>query len=702
MADGKLVALHGPDWSLVFETAPGALPIWRHLGRKTGAPIAPLLKDVRSRATFTFDHDPAMQAFPTALTGWPGIPAIELLDASGGVLHPHFDQTDVETDAGTLRITAHDTERDLRLILSFEALDGGALQIRSQIDNTGEHPVSVARMASAVFPLPSDADRIVSWRGRHNGEFTECSEPMPEHAWVRENRQGMPGHGGPPGCVLLSRGAGWHDGMVFSPQIAWSGNCRITVERHAEGFSYCVGEASLAPKDKVLGPGESYFAPPITLAISSEGRGGAMRQHHAAIRAALQWPDKAMSPRPVHLNSWEACYFNHDSTRIAALIEQAAAIGAERFVLDDGWFKGRHNDRAGLGDWVVDAGKYPRGLGEIAELATAAGMQFGLWVEPEMVSPDSDLYRAHPEWVLSQTESPRHTARNQLVLDMRQPDVRDHIFAALDRLLGELPIGYLKWDHNRAHAPSGGARQVEGTYDLLARLRAAHPSVEIESCAAGGGRVDGGIVQYVHRFWTSDNIDAASRTGMQRGFLAFMPPEIMGCHVGASPSHATGRVQSLDFRAAIAMQGHFGVELDPGALTEDDRAALRGWTGFYKEWRGLIHSGAVHLGEGNDGIVWQAQGRDGEWLLWVIRTDAATHTQEQPICLPFAEGRDWEISLLKFAGNRATLAPQTASGWSQSGHKPLTFGGEWLASAGLAIPALSAENAAIFHMKALR
>ncbi len=275
-----------------------------------------------------------------------------------------------------------------------------------------------------------------------------------------------------------------------------------------------------------------------------------------------------MQPRPVHANSWEACYFDHDEERVVALAQACAALGIERFVLDDGWFRGRNDDRAGLGDWTSDPAKYPSGLEPLAGRIVAMGMQLGLWVEPEMVSPDSDLYRAHPDWALALPGRNRPTARSQLVLDMRRAEVRDYLFGALDALLRELPVSYLKWDHNRDLAPAGGAAQVLGTYALLARLRSAHPDVEIESCAGGGGRSDAGILPYTHRFWASDNLDAVSRVAIQRGFLAFLPPEVMGSHIGAIPAHATGRCQSLGLRAAVAMPGHFGIELDPRQLDD--------------------------------------------------------------------------------------------------------------------------------------
>jgi alpha-galactosidase len=514
---------------------------------------------------------------------------------------------------------------------------------------------------------------------------------MPDQGWVRTGRRGISGHGGAPALAVLGEGAGWHTGLVHALQLAWSGDSHLAVERDDEGYWVLVAGAALQPGEVVLAPGESYTAPEALLAISMQGRNGALTQQHAAVRAQMTWPGGVMTPRKVHLNSWEACYFDHDERRIAELAEAAAAIGIERFVLDDGWFKGRDDDRAGLGDWTPDRSKYPAGLKPLAQRVNALGMEFGLWVEPEMVNPDSDLYRAHPDWALA-LPGDRPTARNQLVLDLRREDVRDYLFGALDTLLREVPIGYLKWDHNRDLAPGGGWAQVQGTYALLARLRAAHPDVEIESCAGGGGRSDAGIAAYTHRFWTSDNIDAVSRVPIQRGFLNFLPPETMGAHVGASPAHATGRSQSLAFRAAVALPGHFGVELDPQTLSDAERAELSAWIAFYKAQRDLLHGGMLLLGEGADGLVWQAQGRSDEFLLFAIRTQPPQHRRPQPLRLPFlARDLRYRTELLRIAGR----APDLPAGFAA----PQVWPGSWLAEAGLPLPPLGAESVAIFRVE---
>ncbi|MEY4160367.1 MAG: hypothetical protein RLZZ136_988, partial [Pseudomonadota bacterium] len=542
--------------------------------------------------------------------------------------------------------------------------------------------------------------QIISWRGRHNAELLECREAMPQQTWLREGRRGISGHGGPAAAIVLAEGAGHHGGLVHALQVAWSGDSRIAIERDDEGFwTLCAGVAMPA-NGITLNPGDHFAAPQAILALSTQGRNGAMAQQHAAVRDRLAWPSGTMRPRPVHANSWEACYFDHDAPRILALAEAAAAVGVERFVLDDGWFRGRHDDTAGLGDWTTDPIKYPNGLKPLADQVIALGMEFGLWVEPEMVNPDSDLYRAHPDWALALPNRDRPTARHQLVLDMSRPDVRNYLFAALDTLLRDIPVSYLKWDHNRDLAPAGGQAQVAGVYDLLARLRAAHPTVEIESCAGGGGRSEAGIATFTHRFWTSDNLDAVSRTDIQRAFLAFLPPEVMGAHVGASPAHATGRGQSLGFRAAIAMPGHFGIEMDPRTLKPAEQAELADWIAFHKHWRDLLHGGRTWLGEGADGLVWQAQGREDEFLLFAIRTAPAADRRPQPLRLPFlADSKQCAVHLLRTAGGGAGHAAADAPLFSAMRNAAQNFSGSWLAHAGLPLPPLKAESVVIYHIR---
>ncbi|WP_298282505.1 alpha-galactosidase [Novosphingobium sp.] len=694
-----MIALHAKDASLVWEPRPDAAPLWRHCGPRVSAKALWLLADQRTAASYSMDADVPLDVAPVGGLGWFGPEMLRLRKTDGSALAVHFGKAEAAESEGAVRFTLRDVLAGVELELTFATV-GGAFVCGASLRNLGADGFDVDWLASALVPIPASAHEIVSWRGRHNAELVECREPMPQQQWLREGRRGLSGHGGPGGLYLLDQGATFDAGVVRALQLAWSGDSRIAVERDDEGFWTLSAGALLQPGELRLAQGESWAAPDAILAISTAGRNGAAAAFHDAVRARLSWPGGAMRPRPVHLNSWEACYFDHDEERIVALAEAAAAVGVERFILDDGWFRGRNDDTAGLGDWTTDPVKYPRALGPLAERVNALGMEFGLWVEPEMINPDSDLYRAHPDWALALDGRERPPSRNQLVLDMRRADVRDYLFGCLDALLRELPITYLKWDHNRDLAPAGGAAQVRGTYDLLARVRAAHPAVEIEACAGGGGRNDAGMADFCHRYWTSDNIDAVSRIGIQRGFLSFLPPEVMGSHIAASPAHATGRRHGLGFRAAMAMSGHLGVEMDPRTLSDAERAELSDWIAFHKQWRDLLHQGQVWQGEGADGLAWQAQGRADELLLFVIRAEPPQDRRPQPLPLPFI-GREgaWDVQMLRIAGGEGGHAAHSAPLFDAMATAPQTFAADWLSTSGLPLPPGKAETVILFHLR---
>lgn len=693
----QIASLHTSAASLILELRDGEAPAWRHFGPLASVEDLPKLAETRGPASFSFDQDVPLALVPTAGLGWFG-PTSVAARRNGHNLLISWTSSEVEKTENTLTIRLADEISGVALEQTITA--NAAFQFSTKISNLGTEPLTLDRLCSVVLPLPSSSEKLLSWRGRHNAELFECLEQMPQHTWQRETRRGISGHGGAPGVFALGQGAQSCTGPLHGVQLCWSGDSRIAVERDDEGCWVLTAEAVLAADEVTVMPGQSWSAPDALAVFSCAGRNGASTAFHAATRAILQWPRGRRSPRKVHLNSWEACYFDHDADRIAALAESAAAIGIERFVLDDGWFRGRNDDTAGLGDWTTDPLKYPEGLGPLANRITALGMEFGLWVEPEMINPNSDLYRDHPDWALSAPGRPRPTARNQLVLDMRRADVRDYLFGCIDALLRDLPIGYLKWDHNRDLAPAGGAAQVLGTYDLMRRIRAAHPMVEIEACAGGGGRSDVGFAPYVHRYWASDNIDAVSRIDIQRGFLAFLPPEVMGCHVGASPAHATDRSQSLAFRAAVAMPGHFGVEMDPRTLTDPERVELADWIAFHKDWRDLLHGGQVWLGEGPDGLRWHAQGRADSFLLFAMRAAPPLDRRPQPLPLPFlADAGRCSVRLLRLAASDHGHAAATTELARAMAQDSVAMSGAWLAANGLPLPPMKAESVAIFHVE---
>jgi alpha-galactosidase len=462
-----------------------------------------------------------------------------------------------------------------------------------------------------------------------------------------------------------------------------------------------------------LAPGESLRTPEVVASLSVAGLNGLAANFHAELRRRLPWQGARMTPRPVHLNTWEALYFDHDLDQLRALADAAADVGVERFVLDDGWFQGRHHDRAALGDWWADAGKYPQGLGPLASHVVARGMQFGLWFEPEMVNPDSELQRAHPDWALQIDGRPMLTARNQLVLDVSRAEVSDYLFEKMDALLRTLPIAYIKWDHNRdlataAHANGRAAwhAQVPAAWALMARLRAAHPALEIESCSGGGGRIDFGVLQHTHRVWTSDCIDALSRVSIQRGFLQFFPPEIMGAHIGTAPAHSTGRSQAMAFRGAVALPGHLGVELDVRHLDEATRSELKGWIALYKRWRDHLHASRVWLCEAGDHVVWQLHGQPTgrDWLLLAYRTAPSSQRYQVTALLPMLEhDARYRVRVVTPEHLPEDQLLQGSAPFFDALRTPqgVVLDGSWLRHAGLPLPRAKAETAFIVHLEKL-
>ncbi|MGL4255297.1 MAG: alpha-galactosidase, partial [Microbacterium sp.] len=352
-----------------------------------------------------------------------------------------------------------------------------------------------------------------------------------------------------------------------------------------------------------------------------------------------------------------AVYFDHSLARLEPLVERAADVGVERFVLDDGWFLGRTDDRRALGDWTVGPVRWPDGLAPRAARVNAAGMEFGLWVEPEMVSLDSDVARQHPDWLLTAPDSV--TWRWQHVLDLSRPEVEQHLFERIDALLAEHPIAYLKWDHNRDLLVEASRPQVLGLYRLLDRIRAAHPGVEIESCASGGARIDLGILRRVDRVWTSDTNDPLVRQAIQRWTGIVIPPEYLGSHVGDARAHTTGRVAGLGLRLATALFGHAGIESDLTRLAPGDLEALRAWAALYRRHRGLLHGGRVVRADGPDdalvvhGVVAPDRGEALFSYAVLAETDAALPA---PVRLPGLDpARRYRVAVVDLGAPPAVL-----------------------------------------------
>ena len=668
------IRLDSAGCTAIWETNPDEAPLWRYWGPRLADGAMPVgsLRGTRPEPSFSLHFDQPLSIFPGTGLGWFGQSAL-LAHRNGADWAQAITGCKVEpVDNG---VVFHFSDEVAKIAASITVVldpETDVLALSTSLRNDGTGPLDVQWLAAGNVPLPDNAEIVRSFGGRHNGEFVPIEDRVSRSLWRRENRRGLTSHDCFPGAVVECAG-----GVAYGAQLAWSGNHVQQIEWLDDGrWHWQMGEW-LAPGEVRLDSGETISTPELLATCSGEGANGVAWAFHRAIRKRIDWPDGRMKPRPVHLNTWEGFYFDHDLGALKELADAAATIGVERFVLDDGWFHRRNDDTSSLGDWWPDADKYPDGLEPLASHVVGLGMEFGLWVEPEMVNPDSELFRAHPDWALHIAGRPLLAARNQLVLDMGRPEVRDYLFDQISALLRALPISYLKWDHNRDLAHAGDIpryrHQVLGAYALFERFREAFPDVEIEACAGGGGRIDAGIVAHTHRFWTSDNIDAVSRVSIQRGFLQFMPPELMGAHVGASPAHSTGRSQSMRFRSGVARAGHYGIELDLRKSDEKDLARLSAGITAYKDSRDLVHNGRCWRGEAADGISWLAFGDPTDLMVQVIRTSPQSLRFAPQLRLPMLDpGRLYTAE--------AERGPAT------------TYNGDWLANAGLPLPPMKGED----------
>lgn len=528
------------------------------------------------------DTNAPLSLTPEPRAAFPGQPGLSLAEADGKPLSPRFTFEGVEATPTKLRLTS--TAEGLRLIHEIEALACGQFALTTRLE--ASRPVRLAWLAAPVLPGPQQGREIVEPSGRWIGEFQLHATPWSPGARLRDARQGRSGQEHPPYLLLPAAGATNTAGEVHALSYGWSGGHRMVAEELADGrrqiqFGHAWG-AETAPATR-------FETAPLYAAYSAEGFNGIAEANQALIRALVRFPDPDR-PRPVHYNCWEAVYFKHALGPLSEIATRAAAIGAERFVLDDGWFGRRDDDTTSLGDWTVDRRKWPEGLHPLIAHVHSLGMTFGLWVEPEMVNPESDLFRAHPDWALGPAD--QTLGRHQMVLDLSRAEVRDHLFEVLSAILAEYQIDYLKWDHNRL-LPVTEAAQTRGIYALLDRLREAFPQVEIESCASGGGRIDPGILARTHRVWLSDSNDAIERLRIQHDAALFLPPEVTGSHVGPRHCHTSGRELPMSFRARVAAQRHMGFEMDLRELTGDEAATLTAVTAWWKAGRDWRLSGRI-------------------------------------------------------------------------------------------------------------
>jgi alpha-galactosidase len=700
------------DVTLVLACAVGAPPSLHYWGARLGDEVA--VEELERLSIRQGMHGAADVDLPLSLAMEPGLgqPMLHAFAAhrEGRDWGSLFTVASVEQDADAATISCRDERTALRIDyrIRFDTVTG-VVGISSTLINEGEAVLDLGEMATACLPIPATITDVIGFTGRWTQEFGQERMPRPTGTYMRENRSGRTSHFSYPALLLAGADTDESQGEVYGLHLAWSGNHRLRVDSLTDGRVVASMGALLFPGEIRLAAGESYASPEIVAAYSTSGFSALSRKFHAHVRGKLLHPEMRAKPRPVHYNTWEAVYFGHDTDRLKELATRAAALGVERFVLDDGWFGGRRHDRAGLGEWQVSDAVYPQGLKPLVDHVTGLGMEFGLWFEPEMVNPDSDLYRAHPDWVLQIEGVEQVPFRNQYALDISRAEVADYLFECLDAILSGHDISYIKWDMNRDLSHPGGAngqavayKQVIAFYSLLDRIREAHPQVEIESCASGGARADMGALTHCDRVWTSDSNDALDRQYIQRGASFFLPPEVLGCHVGPAHCHVTGRRLSMALRAATALTGHMGIELNLLTDRQADLDQLKAAIALHKKHRALLHDGDLYrLDTAAQHLASGVVARDKSGALFSV-----AYVASDPHILPgrlyFAgldENRSYRVKLVWPEGWQALKAPSLIEKLDLA-NEGAVFSGAALLRAGMQLPHAKPESCLLFYVAA--
>ena len=696
--------LRGGGTSVVADLRLGRLPRILHWGADLGElhedallALADSVQPTIGDSEVTYPQP--VPVIPQLAEGWLGRPGIAgSRDGRGWA--PKFEDATASVDGAALSSRATDVASGLTITIELSVTPSGLVLLEAELENTGEDGYRLDAL-ELTLPIPGEANELLDLTGRWANERVPQRHPFPVGAWVRESRGGKPGleHS----TLLLAGEAGFRfrRGLVWGVHLGWSGNSVVAAERVPAGSRLLRAGELLHPSEVVLEPGGRYRTP-VLYGSWGEGLDALAARFHAYLRARAQHPSL---PRPVIVNTWESVYFDHDPAKLEALAQRSAELGAERFVIDDGWFLGRRDDRRALGDWLVDRTVWPDGLGPIAARVHELGMSFGLWFEPEMLNMDSELAREHPEWVFDAGHGPGLPSRHQHVLDLGHEDAYELVLERISSLVDELGIDFIKWDHNRyltdaGHQPGGRPgvhRQTLQAYRMMDELRRRHPSLEIESCASGGGRIDLGVLQRSDRVWVSDTNDPHERIDQHRWTGLLLPPELLGAHIGAERAHTTQRVAPIDFRGAGSFWGNLGVELDLTALTDEEFGVLRSWVMAHREWRELVHTGEpVHADTADE-----------------VRLDGVVSTDRCRALFQFAvldRPATWPPERLRFPGldpDRGYVVRELAPGspvphgqrppWMQS---ELRLPGAVLERVGIEAPSLDVDRAVLLSLTA--
>ena len=708
------VCLRADGVALVLVSEDGGLPRVLHWGADPGPltvdDVAALaLADRWAVAPNAPDTGLILGVVPEARFGWTGTPGL-VGSRDGADWSPEWSLAGASIDGVPLgdrlvdagasaveyRAEAPDSGLGLRLVV--ELLSSGLVRVKAELTNLGETTYRVDEL-TVNLPVPSEAREILDFGGRWGNERAAQRGVLNQGSHRREGRIGRTGANSAYVLSLGVQGFGYRGGEVWGVHTAFSGNHIHQAQRDYLGASVIGGGELLLPAEGDLAHGQSYATPWVYFAYAN-GLDQQAARFHDHLRALPVHPDTA---RPVTLNVWEAVYFDHDLARLKDLADRAATLGVERYVLDDGWFGSRRDDHSGLGDWVVSAEAWPDGLAPLIDHVRGLGMQFGLWVEPEMVNPDSDLARAHPEWIMQ----PGHgrlpiEARHQQVLNLAIPGAYRHVLEQLSAVFTDNHIDYIKWDHNRdlidaGTSPSGRpgvSAQTRAFYRLLDELRSRFPHMEWESCSSGGARVDLEVMERAERVWVSDNIDPEERQRMLWWTGQLLPMELMGSHVASGRSHTTARWHDLNFRAATAVFGHFGIEWDLTTATDEEFAQLGWWVDWYKRNRDTICTGRLVRADLADPEV---------YFKGVVAADKAIFSLSMLRVTSSASlgrlrfpGLDPEARYRVTVVDRQLLPATHRTAWAE---EPLEASGAQLATVGLRAPYLQPSTAVLFELE---
>ena len=691
---------------------------------REGAPNPELHADAR-----TFSLDVLPQEYPIYGSGDYRIPALEVTFANGtSTVDLRYKSHEIFTgkkaleslpssyvkggEATTLEITLQEVAGDLEVVLSYTIFDDVDVIARhSRITNVGATPLDLRKAASMALDLPTDELERVSLWGKHAFERNIERTPLNHGIEIASSTRGATSHQHHNFLALCPRTTDEFQGEVYACALVWSGNFEAATEVSPYGSTRMVMGINGFDFKWHLKPGETFTTPEAILVYSQDGFNGMSQQFHYFVQEHMVRGVYQHQPRPVLVNSWEAAYMDFTEDSIVKFAQTAVKLGAELIVLDDGWFGVRDKDNCSLGDWVeINERKLPNGIKGLCERIHGLGAKFGLWVEPEMVSPNSNLFRAHPDWALGVPNHVRAQQRNQYVLDLSRQDVRDYVVDSICKVLGSADIDYVKWDMNRNLTDIGSAafpaeQQHEiatrfqlGVYDIMQRITEAFPNILFESCAGGGRRFDLGVICYMPQTWTSDNTDEVCRQKIQYGTSLMFPPITMGCHVSACPNHQVGRTTPMLSRFVCAMSGNFGYEMDLGKLSEPEQQEVAGHIALYKELRNTIQFGKFYRllspfeGTKNE-TAWQFVAKDGsEVILMYFRNLCQPQGNIRQLRLVGLEdSATYQVTKHMFSTSVAANALDYLSNYNLEGD---VFGGDELMHFGLNMDKVDSDFAA--------